>query len=155
MRVFLVHIPTLISPLDTPARDTWLLDRTLGNYMESELISADLTIEHTASFAQAEEQAKKESQGAFILADSVACSRIVLRRFVKAAKKCRGPVAVVCAVPRAQATDLMSHVDGLNPARATTPDREVFRKATASAYDAFYAKFGDRGKKIIEAIRGM
>ena len=37
----------------------------------------------------------------------------------------------------------------------TTPDREAFRKATAPAYDAFYAKFGDKGKKIIEAIRGM
>ena len=39
--------------------------------------------------------------------------------------------------------------------QVTTPDREVFRKATAPAYDAFYAKFGDRGRKIIEAIRGM
>lgn len=37
----------------------------------------------------------------------------------------------------------------------TTPDQEAFRKATAPAYDAFYAKFGDKGKKIIEAIRGM
>jgi len=37
----------------------------------------------------------------------------------------------------------------------TTPDREAFRKATAPAYDAFYAKFGDKGKQIIEAIRGM
>lgn len=37
----------------------------------------------------------------------------------------------------------------------TTPDREAFRKATAPAYDVFYAKFGDKGKKIIEAIRGM
>ncbi|HEX7512662.1 MAG TPA: hypothetical protein VF464_04745, partial [Candidatus Methylomirabilis sp.] len=37
----------------------------------------------------------------------------------------------------------------------TTPDREAFRKATGPAYDAFYAKFGDKGKKIIEAIRGM
>ena len=32
---------------------------------------------------------------------------------------------------------------------------EAFRKATAPAYDVFYAKFGDKGKKIIEAIRGM
>ena len=39
--------------------------------------------------------------------------------------------------------------------QVTTPDREAFRKATAPAYDAFYAKFGDRGRKIIEAIRGM
>jgi len=39
--------------------------------------------------------------------------------------------------------------------QVTTPDREAFRKATAPAYDAFYAKFGDKGRKIIEAIRGM
>jgi tripartite ATP-independent transporter DctP family solute receptor len=39
--------------------------------------------------------------------------------------------------------------------QVTTPDQEAFRKATAPAYDAFYAKFGDRGRKIIEAIRGM
>ena len=39
--------------------------------------------------------------------------------------------------------------------QVTFPDQEAFRKATAPAYDAFYAKFGDRAKKIIEAIRGM
>jgi TRAP-type C4-dicarboxylate transport system substrate-binding protein len=39
--------------------------------------------------------------------------------------------------------------------QVTTPDREAFRKATAPAYDAFYAKFGDRARKMIETIRGM
>jgi TRAP-type C4-dicarboxylate transport system substrate-binding protein len=39
--------------------------------------------------------------------------------------------------------------------QVTFPDQEAFRKATAPAYDAFYAKFGDRAKKIIETIRGM
>ncbi|MFB3817265.1 MAG: TRAP transporter substrate-binding protein [Candidatus Methylomirabilales bacterium] len=39
--------------------------------------------------------------------------------------------------------------------QVTTPDPEAFRKATAPAYDVFYAKFGDRAKKIIETIRGM
>jgi TRAP-type C4-dicarboxylate transport system substrate-binding protein len=39
--------------------------------------------------------------------------------------------------------------------QVTMPDRGAFRTATAPAYDAFYAKFGDRAKKIIEAIRGM
>jgi tripartite ATP-independent transporter DctP family solute receptor len=39
--------------------------------------------------------------------------------------------------------------------QVTFPDQEAFRKATAPAYDAFYAKFGDRARKIIEAIRGM
>jgi tripartite ATP-independent transporter DctP family solute receptor len=39
--------------------------------------------------------------------------------------------------------------------QATFPDREAFRKATGAAYDAFYAKFGDRGRKIIGTIRGL
>lgn len=39
--------------------------------------------------------------------------------------------------------------------QVTFPDQEVFRKATAPAYDAFYAKFGDRARKIIETIRGL
>ncbi len=39
--------------------------------------------------------------------------------------------------------------------QVTTPDQNAFRAATAPAYDAFYAKFGDRAKRIIEAIRGM
>jgi TRAP-type transport system periplasmic protein len=39
--------------------------------------------------------------------------------------------------------------------QVTYPDQEAFRKATAPAYDAFYAKFGDRGRKIIETIRGL
>lgn len=39
--------------------------------------------------------------------------------------------------------------------QVTTPDQEAFRRATGPAYDVFYAKFGDRGRKIIEAIRGM
>jgi TRAP-type C4-dicarboxylate transport system substrate-binding protein len=39
--------------------------------------------------------------------------------------------------------------------QVTFPDREEFRKATLSAYDAFYAKFGDRGRKIVEEIRKM
>ncbi|HSB78162.1 MAG TPA: TRAP transporter substrate-binding protein [Candidatus Methylomirabilis sp.] len=39
--------------------------------------------------------------------------------------------------------------------QVTYPDQEAFRKATAPAYDAFYAKFGDRARKIIETIRGL
>jgi TRAP-type C4-dicarboxylate transport system substrate-binding protein len=39
--------------------------------------------------------------------------------------------------------------------QVTTPDREAFRRATAPAYNAFYTKFGDRARKIIEAIRAM
>lgn len=39
--------------------------------------------------------------------------------------------------------------------QVTYPDQEAFRKATAPAYDAFYAKFGDRARKIIQTIRGL
>jgi tripartite ATP-independent transporter DctP family solute receptor len=39
--------------------------------------------------------------------------------------------------------------------QVTSPSQEAFRQATAPAYDAFYAKFGDRAKRIIEGIRGM
>jgi TRAP-type transport system periplasmic protein len=39
--------------------------------------------------------------------------------------------------------------------QVTYPDQEAFRKATAPAYDAFYAKYGDRARKIIETIRGL
>ena len=39
--------------------------------------------------------------------------------------------------------------------QVTTPNPDAFRKAAAPAYEAFYAKFGDKGKKLIEAIRGM
>lgn len=126
MLVILVHIPTLISPLDAAARDTWLLDRTLGQWMESELVLAGLRIERAESFAKAEAQAQKESQGAFILADSVACSRIVLRRFVKSARKVSGPTALICALPRAKATDAISYVDGLDPAGGSAPDHHAW-----------------------------
>jgi hypothetical protein len=37
----------------------------------------------------------------------------------------------------------------------TFPDRDAFRKATAPAYDALYAKFGDRARKILEAFHSM
>jgi len=39
--------------------------------------------------------------------------------------------------------------------QVTTPNREDFRKATSAAYDAFYAKFGDRARRIIEEIRKL
>ncbi len=58
--------------------------------------------------------------------------------------------------------DLVANLDQklLNDLKAkgmqvTFPDREAFRKATAPAYEVFYAKFGDRARKIVEAIRGM
>lgn len=126
MRVFLVHMPMAIPPLDAPARDAWLLDCTLGQRMEGELRSAGLEIERSDSFAQAEEMARKEPGGAFILADSVACSRSVLRRFVKTAQRTRGQISLICALPRATATNSMSYVDGLNPAFGIAPHHKAW-----------------------------
>ncbi|HTU00168.1 MAG TPA: TRAP transporter substrate-binding protein [Candidatus Sulfotelmatobacter sp.] len=39
--------------------------------------------------------------------------------------------------------------------QVTSPSQGAFRQATAPTYDAFYAKFGDRARKIIEGIRGL
>ena len=37
----------------------------------------------------------------------------------------------------------------------TEPDKEAFRTATAPAYDAFYAKFGDDARNFVKAIEGL
>jgi tripartite ATP-independent transporter DctP family solute receptor len=37
----------------------------------------------------------------------------------------------------------------------TEPDTEQFRAATAPAYDAFYAKFGDDARNFVKAIEGL
>lgn len=39
--------------------------------------------------------------------------------------------------------------------QVTEPDKEAFRQATAPAYDAFYAKFGDDARAFVEAVRKM
>src|SRR4030042_4787232 len=126
MRVLLVHNPSLIYPLEAPARNAWLLDRTIGEMMERELLSAGLTIVRAGNFAEAEELARQERTGAFILSDSVACSRIVLRRFIRSAEKRRGSVSVVCSLPTSHATDFASHVDGLNPTEGGAPSKKVW-----------------------------
>jgi tripartite ATP-independent transporter DctP family solute receptor len=37
----------------------------------------------------------------------------------------------------------------------TEPDQEAFRSATASAYDAFYEKFGDDARNFVDAINDL
>jgi tripartite ATP-independent transporter DctP family solute receptor len=37
----------------------------------------------------------------------------------------------------------------------TEPNKEAFRAATAPAYDAFYAKFGDDARNFVKAIEGL
>jgi len=39
--------------------------------------------------------------------------------------------------------------------QVTMPDQEVFRAATAPAYDAFYGKLGQEARTIVEAIRAV
>ncbi len=114
MRIFVAPADALIAPLDAPARDAWLFERTLGEAQASELAKVGLSIERTASFEEAVDRAQREPAGAFVLLDSVACSSLVLRRFVRAAR--RSPAgAYTCALPRGIATDNLAHIDGLEP----------------------------------------
>lgn len=39
--------------------------------------------------------------------------------------------------------------------QVTEADQEAFRKATAPAYDAFYARYGDAARQFVEAIRKL
>jgi hypothetical protein len=126
MRVYIVHNPFIISPLEAPARDMWLMDRTLGEAMERELLSAGLTVEKAASMAEAEERAGREPDGAFIIYDSVACSRVVIRRFIHATLKRQGPVSVVCSLPRSLAINYLSRVDGLDPVEVSASTKECW-----------------------------
>ncbi len=116
MRAFIVHAPRIISPLNAPAREAWIFDRPLGELMLSLFERTGLSVETAESLAEAEARAQKEPDGALILLDSVVCSRIVLRRFLRAAKRRRGNVSLVCALPRSVSSDLIAHVGGLERA---------------------------------------
>jgi hypothetical protein len=122
VRVFLSPGPAALSPFEAPARDAWLLDRTLGETMARDLTAAALEVVLVASLAEGEARARQEVQGAFVLLDSVLCSPTVIKRFVKgavqAARRQTGPVALVCALPRSVGTDYLSHVDGLEAREA-------------------------------------
>jgi hypothetical protein len=113
MRVFVAPATEPITPLDAPARDSLLLDRTLGETMQSALVSAGLEPTSVGSLEEGEDRARREAAGAFVLLDSVLCSSAALRRFVAFARRRTAPGALVCALPRALSTDLLSHVDGL------------------------------------------
>jgi acetyltransferase-like isoleucine patch superfamily enzyme len=115
VRVFLSPGPAVLSPFDAPARDTWVLDRTLGETMAQDLAAAGLEVVPVSSLAEAEERARQEADGAFVLLDSVLCSPTVIQRFLQVARARTGSVALVCALPRAIGTDSLSHVEGLEP----------------------------------------
>jgi carbonic anhydrase/acetyltransferase-like protein (isoleucine patch superfamily) len=117
MRIFVAPNNAVLSPFETPARDAWLLDRPLGEHMTRELVASGLTVERVASLEEAEDRAQREPRGAFVMHDSVACSRAVLRRFVRAARG-REAGAFLCALPRGVAIDIFGHIDGLAPREA-------------------------------------
>ena len=100
MRVFLAPALAPVSPLDEPARDAVILDRTLGETMARELAAAGLELLAVSSLEEGEARAREEAEGGVVLLDSVIASRIVVRRFVKAARARSGQVAVVCALPK-------------------------------------------------------
>lgn len=116
-RVFVAPADAVIPPLDAPARDAWVLERPLSELMSRELAAAGLSIERVSSLDEAADRAQREPDGAFALLDSVACSRLVLRRFVSAARRA-GPGAHTCALPRGVAIDNMGHIDGLDAREA-------------------------------------
>jgi acetyltransferase-like isoleucine patch superfamily enzyme len=115
MRVFLAPAAATVSPLDEPARDAVVLDRTLGQAMASELAAVGLERVNVASLEEGESRARAEAEGAFVLLDSVIASRVVVQRFVKAARTRAGSVALVCALPKGLGIDFLSHVEGLDP----------------------------------------
>ena len=119
MRVFVAPADAPVPPLDAPARDAWLLDRPMGETMARELAGAGLVVERTTSLDEAEDRARREADGAFVMLDSVGCSRLVLRRFVRAARA-RGPGAYTCALPRGVAIDNLAYIDGLDAPDAKT-----------------------------------
>ncbi|HTB72004.1 MAG TPA: hypothetical protein VK762_02110 [Polyangiaceae bacterium] len=139
MRVFLCPGPAALSPFDAPARDAWLLDRTLGETMARDLAAASLEVVPAASLADGEARARQEAQGAFVILDSVLCSPTVIRRFVQgavqSARRQTGPVAFVCALPRSVGTDYLSHIDGLEarPAPPTTAGPQGPQNASVPA----------------------
>jgi acetyltransferase-like isoleucine patch superfamily enzyme len=114
MRVFLAPASAPVPPLDAPARDAMVLDRTLGETMARELAAAGLEIVQVASLEEGEARARQEADGGFVLLDSVLASRPAIRNFVAAAKKRSGPCALVCALPRALLSDGMAPIDGLD-----------------------------------------
>jgi acetyltransferase-like isoleucine patch superfamily enzyme len=117
VRVFLSPGPAALSPLEAPARETWLLDRTLGETMARDLAAVALEVVPVASLEEGEQRARQETEGAFVILDSVLCSPTVIRRFrrgvVQAVRGRTGPIVFVCALPKAIATDHLSHVEGL------------------------------------------
>jgi hypothetical protein len=122
--------PAALSPLEAPARDGWLLDRTLGETMARDLAAAGLEVVPVPSMEEGEHRARQETEGAFVILDSVLCSPTVIRRFrrgvVQAARRRTGPLAFVCALPKAVATDHLSHVEGLEPREAPGVDATVW-----------------------------
>jgi len=174
VRVFVSPSPALVAPLEAPARDVWVLERTLGETMARDLAAAGLEVVPVGSLEEGEFRAKHEPDGGFLLLDSVLCSPTVIRRFIRAARSKAGPMALVCALPRAVGTDYLSPIEGLDPRDAPGGRGSVwtvpfyFVRGTASldgaepAVQAYREKvlrfpvpFGILGKSGQEVLLGL
>jgi acetyltransferase-like isoleucine patch superfamily enzyme len=124
MRVFLAPASAPVPPLDAPARDALVLDRTLGETMARELAAAGLDVVPVPSLGDGEERARREPDGGFVLLDSVIASRTAIRRFVGAARRASGG-AFALALPGALLTDGLAPLDGLD-AREVPNGRPVW-----------------------------
>ena len=115
MRALIVRVHDLISPFGEAARDTWLLDTTLGKAMDRSLRGAGLEPVQVESLAEAEARARESAEGALIVLDSVAFSPRLLREFLRIARGSSEKVALKCGLARNPASDDLSHVSGLEP----------------------------------------
>ncbi|HEY2518038.1 MAG TPA: hypothetical protein VGI39_44510 [Polyangiaceae bacterium] len=115
MRAFLAPGAHLVPPLEAPARDALILDRTLGETMAGALGRLGFEVVRVHSLAEAEDRARAESTDSLVTLDSLLASPAVLRKFVRAARTKGGETSLVCALPRALGTDHLSHIDGLAP----------------------------------------
>jgi hypothetical protein len=113
VRIFVWPDDDEISPLRAPAREARVLDSTVASTLAGHIARTGLTAVPVASREEGEDRARRETRGAFVVADSVFCSRHVLSGFVRTASRSTGATAFVCALPRALGTDRLSHVGGL------------------------------------------
>ena len=109
---FVVSDPTPVSPLGTPAAGTWLLDRPLAERARLALEEAGLAVETVGSLEEA--QARAQATPALVMHDSVYASPRVIRALLDRYAAGDEP-AIQAALPDAQATRRLAHLDGLEP----------------------------------------
>ena len=109
-RVFVVSDPTPVTPLAVPAAGTWLLDRPLAARSRLAFEEAGLEVEPVGSFEEAATRAA--DGGGVVTYDSVYASPRVVRGLLERFASGDEP-AIPAALPDAQATRRLAHIDGL------------------------------------------